>query len=342
MGWYGAVGRRAFFAIPPESAHRAAGALLALPLPWERLGGADRDPALATTLAGVSLRNPIGLAAGFDKTLRHLHALGALGFGYVVGGTITRAARAGNARPRIARSPSSRSLTNAMGLPNPGAEPAAANLSRSPTGPAPRFVSLADEDVADAVASLELLAPLADGIELNASCPNVAWGRDGDQEAHVRALVVAFVARTDRPVFVKLPPFRTQTEREAVLALAHVAQEAGAQGVTCANTRPVVDARLASGEGGLSGRGLWGHTVDQVAALREAAGPDLALNACGGIFTADDVAACLEAGASTVQIYAALIYEGPGVVGGLTRGLAERRRAGGLTLEGNAGTAQST
>ncbi len=340
MGWYGAVGRRAFFAIPPESAHRAAGALLGLPLPWERLGGADRDLDLATTLAGVSLRNPIGLAAGFDKTLRHLDALGALGFGYVVGGTITRAARAGNPRPRIARSPSRRSMTNAMGLPNPGAEPAAENLARTPDGVAPRFVSLADEDVPDAVSSLELLAPLADGIELNVSCPNVAWGRDRDQEAHLRQLVVAFASRTDRPVFVKLPPFRTQTEREVVLALARVAQEAGVAGLTCANTRPVVDARLASGEGGLSGRALWPHTVEQVAALREVAGPGLALNACGGIFTADDVLACLEAGAATVQIYSALIYEGPGVVGALTRGLARRLMAAGLTLGGNAGTAQ--
>lgn len=340
MGWYRAVGRRAFFAMPPESAHRAAGALLGLPIPWRRLGGAGPDPALATSLAGVPLRNPIGLAAGFDKTLRHLDALGALGFGYVVGGTITRAARAGNPRPRIARSPAHRSMTNAMGLPNPGAEPAAGNLARTLGGPAPRFVSLADEDVVDAVASLELLAPLSDGVELNASCPNVSWGRDRDQEAHLRELVIAFTARTDRPVFVKLPPFLTGTERAVVLALAQIAQDAGANGLTCANTRLVVDARLATGQGGLSGRALWPHTVDQVAVLREAAGPELAINACGGIFTSDDVVDCLEAGATTVQIYSALIYEGPGVVGALTRGLADRLRDRGLVLGGNAGTAQ--
>jgi len=340
MGWYRAVGRRAFFAMPPESAHRAAGALLGLPLPWRRLGGASTDPALATTLAGVALRNPIGLAAGFDKTLRHLDALGELGFGYVVGGTITRAARAGNPRPRIARSPAQRSMTNAMGLPNPGAEPAAGNLTRTLDGPAPRFVSLADEELADAVASLELLAPLADGVELNASCPNVSWGRDRDQEAHLRELVLAFVAGTDRPVFVKLPPFLTQTERDVVLAMTEVAQASGAAGLTCANTRLVVDPRLATGQGGLSGRALWPDTATQIAELHAATDPDFALNACGGIFTVEDVVDCLEAGATTVQVYSALIYEGPGVIGALTRGLAKGLRARGLTLGGNTGTAQ--
>ena len=96
MGWYSAVGRPLFFALPPETAHRVAGALLGLPLPWARMGGAVDDPALATTSSPASRsRNPVGLAAGFDKTCAHLGPLGALGFGYVVGGTITRAPRRG-------------------------------------------------------------------------------------------------------------------------------------------------------------------------------------------------------------------------------------------------------
>jgi dihydroorotate dehydrogenase len=340
MGWYQAVGRRAFFAMKPEASHRTAGALLSLPLPWKRLGGAAEGLVLETTLAGIPLRNPIGLAAGFDKTCRHLDALGELGFGYVVGGTITRAPRAGNAEPRIARSPRHRSMTNAMGLPNPGAEPAADNLVRTVEGPAPRFVSMADEDIPDAVSSLELLAPYTDGVELNASCPNVSWGRDRDQEAHLRGLIEAFVARTNRPVLVKLPPFVTDVEREVVLAQARIAQEAGARGLTCSNTRLVRDTRLAVGQGGLSGRALWPQTLEIVAAVREATGAEIPVNACGGVFTANDVVDCLDAGAATVQIYTSLIYEGPGIVGELTRGLATRLRERGRTLAGNAGTAK--
>src|SRR3989442_1157630 len=87
MGWYSAVGRRAFFALPPETSHRIAVALLGLRLPWRRIGGAASDLRQVVTLAGIPLRNPIGLAAGFDKSCAHLDALGSLGFGYVVGGT---------------------------------------------------------------------------------------------------------------------------------------------------------------------------------------------------------------------------------------------------------------
>jgi dihydroorotate dehydrogenase len=324
VGWYPAIGRPLFFSLPPETSHRLATAALGLPLPWRRLGAANPDPSLATELCGLSLRNPIGLAAGFDKTCRHLVALGELGFGYVVGGTVTRAAREGNPSPRIARSRRHRSIVNAMGLPNPGAEEVAATLRRGPRGPAPRLVSLADEAFGDAVSALELLEPLVDGIELNASCPNVSWGRDRDNEEHLRELVAGFRARTAKPVVVKLPPFVTETEREVVLALASVAGDAGADGLTCSNTRPVEDSRLSVGRGGLSGRALWPHTPRIVAAVRAAVGERLAINACGGVASSADVATCLDAGATTVQIYTALIYEGPGVVGRLTSGAADR------------------
>jgi dihydroorotate dehydrogenase len=328
MDWYAAIGRPLFFSLPPEAAHRLAIRLLGLPLPWARIGGAIDDPGSATTLAGVSLRNPVGLAAGFDKSCGHLDALGALGFGYVVGGTITREPRAGNPKPRIARDSARRSIVNAMGLPNPGAEAAARNLARTSGGRAPRFVSLADEAIDDAVASLDLLSPLVEGVELNASCPNVSWGRDRDNESHLRQLVTAFVERTPKPVFVKLPPFSTETERSVVLALARIVHEAGAAGLTCSNTRLVADRRVSVGEGGLSGRALGQRTPGSVAEVREATDGELPVNASGGVFTAADAAACLEAGAATVQVYTGLLYEGPGIVGKITSGLAALRPAG--------------
>ena len=255
MGWYSAVGRPAFLALPPEAAHRVANALLGLPLAWRRMGGVPDDPSLRTSVAGLELRNPIGLAAGFDKTCAHLDSLGRLGFGYVVGGTITRAPRAGNPKPRIVRYPERGSMVNAMGLPNPGADRAAANLARNPRT-APRFVSVADEAVPDAVATVRTLAPHADAIELNASCPNVSWGRDRDNEAHLAELLDAFALTTPLPVLVKLPPFDGEVEREVVLALAGIAAEHGAAGITCANTRPHEEPKLSVGRGGLSGRDL--------------------------------------------------------------------------------------
>src|SRR4051812_42099298 len=102
MGLYRAL-RPLVFAASPETAHRIAGSLLELPLPWAAIGGAASDDSLRTSLAGIELRNPIGLAGGFDKRCRVLHSLGELGFGYVVGGTITSNPREGNPMPRIVR-----------------------------------------------------------------------------------------------------------------------------------------------------------------------------------------------------------------------------------------------
>jgi dihydroorotate dehydrogenase len=309
-----------FFALPPEASHRVATAALALPLPWERIGGAARDGSLEVDLCGIRLPNPIGLAAGFDKTCRHLDALGRIGFGLVVGGTITRALRTGNPKPRIVRLRHRSAIVNSMGLPNPGAEAAAANLARS-RRTAPRFASVADEDLEAATVAVELLAPHVDGLELNASSPNAPWRHDA---AHMGTLLAAFRERTDLPVLLKLPPFTSDEERATVLDLARAAIESGAKGLVCSNTIPVDEPRLAAGRGGLSGaplRGLTPQIVSEVAAATDRSVP---IVACGGIFTQDDVRACLDAGATAVQLYTGLIYRGPGIVGDLTRGLLAR------------------
>jgi len=320
------MGRPLFFSFPPETAHAIALRLLGLPLPWSAIGGASTDPSLRTTVAGLELRNPIGLAAGFDKGCRRLGPLGSLGFGFVVGGTVTSEPREGNARPRIARYQDRGSMTNAMGLPNPGVEAVAERLSRRRRGGAARFVSLADEDPSAVARNLERLHPFVDGFELNVSCPNVSWGRDVDVETHLRDLLSAVRHRGATPLFVKLPPFRTDAERDAVLALAAVAVENEADGVVASNTRPVADPRLSTGRGGLSGRAVLADTLRIVSTLREALGDGVPISASGGVTEGRDAVACLEAGATTVQIYSALIFEGPGVVGSMTEEIAEARR----------------
>ena len=319
MGLYRWLGRPLRFALPPETAHRLAGAALRLPLPWHAIGGAAEDPRLRTELAGIRLRNPVGLAAGFDKSCRELHSLGRLGFGYIVGGSVTRKPRRGNPRPRIVRLRDRRSMVNSMGLPNDGASAMARRLRRIRKTSAV-LISLADEEVDDVVANHELLAPLVDGFELNVSSPNSPWRRDRDNEGHLRKMLAELTARRRRPLFVKLPPFRSDEERDAVLALAGIAAEGGADGLTCSNTRPVAEPRLAAGGGGLSGRDLFADTPRIVDEVRRATG--LPINACGGIFNAEDARVCLEAGATTVQVYTGFICEGPKIVKRITAGLA--------------------
>ena len=319
-GWYDRFGRRLFFMLDPERSHRLALAMLAFPLPWPRIGHALADPGLATTVAGIPLANPIGLASGFDKACERFAPLGKLGFGYVVGGTVTRAPRSGNAKPRIARDRARRALVNAMGLPNPGATAVAAALTRQRRTTS-RWVSLADEEVPDACAALETLAPYVDAFELNASSPNAGWPHQAD---HVGRLVAALGPRTDVPIFVKVPPFAEDAEREGVLTMVRAAQDAGASGITAANTIPVTDPRMSTGRGGLSGGPLTAATPEIVAAIHDATGGALPIHASGGIFSATDAAACLDAGAATVQIYTGLIYEGPSIAGRLATGLRAR------------------
>lgn len=324
MGVYRAVARPLFFALPPEAAHTVARGLLGLPLPWERIGGVSRDPVLRTSVAGLELANPVGLAAGFDKTGRRLDALGRLGFGYVVGGSFTLRPRRGHPKPRIVRRPDE-ALVNAMGLPNPGAAAVARTLRRA-VRTAPRLASLADEEPGDVLAMLELLEPFFDGFELNASSPNATWLHDATR---VGQILDGMRGRTTKPVFVKLPPFGSDEERRGVLSMAAVAQEHGTSGLTCSNARPVTEARLARGHGGLSGRPLFARTPAIVRDVLAATGGSLPVNACGGIGTATDALACLEAGASTVQLYTSLVYRGPRIVGELTRDLAAAIRARG-------------
>src|SRR5262245_18957893 len=203
--WYDRFGRRLFFSLDPERSHRVALAMLALPLPWSRIGHAVADPALATEVAGVPLANPIGLAGGFDKACERFEALGKLGFGYVVGGTVTLAPRSGNPHVRIARDPSRRALVNAMGLPTPGAVAVAATLARQ-SRTTSRWVSLADEVTQDVCDAFDLLGPYVDAFELKASSPNAGWSHRAD---HVGEVLTALRTRGDTPVFAKVPPFTT-------------------------------------------------------------------------------------------------------------------------------------
>lgn len=315
MGLIWSIGRPCMFALAPETAHRAAGTLLRAPLPWAAIAGTpDPHP---VEFAGIQLANPVGLAAGFDKSAAMADGLARLGFGYLVIGTVTRQPRVGNAKPRIARIPGERALVNSMGIPNDGVERVAARLEKRRSS-TPIFASIADEEPDDVLEVHARLAPLVQAFELNVSSPNSPWRHSGrDNEAYLKDVLVK-IGGAGPPLFVKIPPFTE--EHGSSLQLVRIAADNGAMGITCANTRPVVSAGLAKGAGGLSGAPLTAEVPRMVAAVKAAA-PDAPVNACGGIFTAADAQRCLDAGATTVQLYTGLIYEGPTIVTDICRGL---------------------
>ena len=230
--WYRSVARPLLFSIPPEAAHRLAQRLLGLPLPWERLGGVDRDPVLRRHARRDPAREPRrpgrrvrqeratrGRARAARVRLRGVRDVHAPSPPWErqaedrpVPGPGRRWSTPWGCRTRVRRPPPE---------PSAGRRREARGWRASPTRTCPTCSR-----------PTHSLEPFVDAVELNASCPNVAWGRDRDNETHLANLVRELGTRRTRPLFVKLPPFRTEVEREVVLALAAIAKQEGADALT--------------------------------------------------------------------------------------------------------------
>ncbi len=320
----------------PEAAHRLAiRALQMTPLPAP---GAD-DPILKTTIAGLEMSNPVGLAAGLDKNGEALEGLSRLGFGAVECGSVTPRAQPGNPRPRLFRLAEDRAIINRMGFNNEGLEPFAARLARRPTRTAIGANLGANKDTedkaADYVAGLQRLAGLADYFTVNISSPNTPGLRAlQGREALDDLLGRIHEARPadGAPVFLKIAPDLIG-EEIGMIVEASIAHRIDA--LIVSNTTLERPASLRSAykdeAGGLSGAPLKPFAQKALEAAAEAAGGRLPLIAVGGIADGADAWARIRAGASAVQVYSAMIYEGPGMVGRIKRDLAARLRAEGFS-----------
>ena len=335
---YEALIRPLLFRLPPELAQRMADqALKVWPL-WKILGDLSRfdSPVLRTGLPGVGLANPVGLAAGYDKTCSLLPALSALGFGYVTCGTITLHARSGNLGTRVVRDPSRGALINSLGFPNQGLDSAVERMTidRSRLGNARIVVSVSGTTIDEIVTCHRGVEHLAHAVEINISSPNTAGLRVFHDADVLASLINAVNEGREKPLFVKMPPFPSIDEdsqhHDLILSLAEVCAENGVDAVTVANTLPVRDTRLSSGAGGLSGMPLLLPMLRMVSEVRARVGDSVGINACGGIFSASDAWLAMAAGANTVQLLTAFVYRGPGVANDICRGLAALARWNGL------------
>lgn len=319
----------------PETAHRLAiRALQVTPLPAP---GAD-DPILKTRIAGLEMANPVGLAAGLDKNGEALDGLSRLGFGAVECGSVTPRAQPGNPKPRLFRLSEDRAIINRMGFNNEGLEPFAARLAhrpkRTPIGANLGANKDTEDKAADYVAGLRRLAGLADYFTINISSPNTPGLRAlQGREALDDLLGRIHEARpTDgAPVFLKIAPDLIGEEIGMIVeaSLAHRIDALIVSNTTL--ERPSTLKSSHAGEaGGLSGAPLKPFAQKALEAAAEAAAGRLPLIAVGGIESGADAYARIRAGASAVQIYSALIYDGPGLVGAIKRDLAARLRADGF------------
>lgn len=329
---------RALHVLDPEDAHSAT--ILGLKL---GLGPVDRtaaDPILATSLAGMTLASPIGLAAGFDKNAEVPAAMLRAGFGFVECGTVTPLAQAGNPRPRLFRLSEDRAVINRMGFNNAGLGPFAARLARRRVGPVGANIGAnkdSDDRIGDYVLGLRRLWGLADWFTVNISSPNTPGLRGLQTRAALEELLgrLAEARRAlagDCPVFLKVAP---DLEDDEVEAIVETVAAFGLQGIIVSNTtisRPAgLRSPLRAEAGGLSGPPLMDLSTGMLARFHEAgAGRGLVLIGAGGVASGADAMAKIRAGASAVQLYSAMVFEGPGLVLRVRQDLAARLRAEGF------------
>lgn len=313
----------------PERAHHAAFRAIraAAPVTGRLAPVASGAPVEAM---GLRFPHPFGLAAGFDKNGIGIDALGALGFGHVEIGTVTGEPQPGNPRPRLFRLPQDRAVVNRMGFNNEGAEAVAARLARRgrPAGGPVLGINIgktkvvpAEHAIADHEKSTGLLAPHADYLVVNVSSPNTPGLRDLQAVELLEPLLRAVRRRADQvrpddrvPLLVKIAP---DLSDEDVLAVADMAVAIGLDGLIATNTTITRDGLrtdpatvAAVGAGGLSGAPLRERATAVLRMVRERVGPDLTLVGVGGIASAADARARLDAGADLVQGWTAFVYEG--------------------------------
>lgn len=311
------------FRLSPEGAQAAAGFALKRHHIWRAASPLLRleNARLEVDLAGLRLRNPIGLAAGYDKDCEYLPALESLGFGYLTCGTVTESPRAGNPSPRVIRYPADEAIVNSYGFPSKGLEFAAAQLERAQAalGDTPVVASVSGVTADEIARCHRRLEPLASAIEVNISSPNTLGLQAFQRPDALGRLLGLLNEGRRKPLFVKLPPYLDLPstggeQKEMALGLVRTCVEYGVDAVTVANTWPIRDSRLAVGAGGLSGKPVFGDMARMVADIRAEAGAGMAINACGGVFSGEDALTALRAGATTVQLLTSLIYRGPGIV----------------------------
>ena len=306
--------RPALFAIDAERAHRwTINGLKGVPAITPK-----HDPRLSIQVAGLRFPSPIGLAAGVDKDAEVPDAFLTLGFGFVEVGTLTPLPQAGNARPRLFRLPDDRAIINRFGFNNCGQAAALTRLGKRKRAGIVGINIGANKDAADRMADyaagVRTMTPVADYLTINVSSPNTPGLRALQDAAALRALLEGAAAARGAggpPFFLKVAPDLAPADVDAV---ARVAMDGDVDAVIVANTtvtRPELRSAHAGEAGGLSGAPLKPLALQRLRDFRAATGGGLPLIAAGGIASGADAYARIVAGASLVQIYSALAYEGP-------------------------------
>jgi dihydroorotate dehydrogenase len=321
------------FALDAERAHRATIAALKL-APTRRPPSFPRS--LHTKLAGLDFCSPVGLAAGFDKDAEVPEQMLGLGFGFVEVGTVTPRPQAGNPKPRLFRLAEDRAVINRMGFNNAGQPAAFDNLQRRAPGYGVIGVNVgANKDSADRIADYvngaRAMCAVADYLTINISSPNTPGLRGLQEEGVLEELLAAVQdARCGKPIFLKVAPDLNEDDPKRIV---RVAIDHRIDALIIANTtvsRPPLKSARANEAGGLSGEPLKPLALDALRRFWRASGGEIPLIGVGGISTVEDAWERIRAGASLIQLYTAMVYEGPGIACRIANRLAARLKREGF------------
>lgn len=344
--------RPLLFSLDPESAHHltlAAARMLGNTPGLARTIGpfsAAANPALTQSVWGLTFPNPVGLAAGFDKDGVLAGVLPRLGFGFLEVGSVTPRPQPGNPRPRLFRLPEDRAVVNRMGFNNAGAAALAARLADLTRRPVPIGVNLGknrdtplDRAGEDYCAALRAVYAVADYCVVNVSSPNTPGLRDLQHRGQLRMLMESvaaeraqLTANTGRrvPMLVKVAPELGKAELADVVEAALSASMDGLIATNTTTAREGLRNLLAKEAGGLSGAPLHAAALRSIAQLCRLSAGKLPLIGVGGIFGAEDAYRFVRAGATLVQVYTGLVYQGPGLATAIAGGLEALLRRDGF------------
>jgi dihydroorotate dehydrogenase len=294
-------------------------------------------PSLRTTVAGIEFPTPIGLAAGFDKDGEVPEQMLSLGFGFVEVGTVTPRPQSGNAGPRLFRLRADRAVINRLGFNNRGQPAAYARLTECTHMHAVIGVNVgANKDssdwIADYVSGVQAMAPVARYLTINISSPNTPGLRGLQDEGVLDELLTAVrQAGVNKPIYLKVAPDLADRDAERIV---RAAIDHRIDALIVSNTtvsRPPLRSRWKDESGGLSGTPLKALALDALRQFRRASAGEMPLIGVGGIANSDDAWERIRAGASLVQLYTAMVYQGPGIARRIAHGLARRLKREGFS-----------
>lgn len=332
------------FMMDPEDAHELTLKMLGYGLGPQFFG--PDDDILQTTVFGVSFPNPVGLAAGLDKQATRIDEFMGFGFGSVEIGTVTPLPQIGNPRPRMFRASNAKALINRFGFNSVGADAfaehmkewrAKSNRTHNPVGINIGKNKETVDDVVDYIACFEKVADYADFVVINISSPNTPGLRDLQGRQRLAELLGRVTEKRDElkpglPILVKIAPDLTEDQQADIAA---VVKDSKLQGMIVSNTtlaRPsTIPDDVAKEAGGLSGPPLFGPSTRLLSTMYKLTEGQVPLIGCGGISSGEDAYLKIRAGASMVQVYTALVYEGPLVVQKIKRELAQCLRRDGFS-----------